>query len=236
MSERTLSDLLFDRRRLLLLLAGAGLSGCAAPASRLPAWPEGVPVPAGSLPDRVSADRLVDAGRAGTSPSGGADADGPGMRVPIDPRIAAGQILIDQQRFRLYHVESAGVARLYPIAVGRAGLIFHGEAVVGHKAEWPAWRPTGEMIARNPEYARFADGLPGGPGNPLGARALYLYRDGKDTFVRIHGTNQPGSIGQAVSSGCIRMRNEDIVELFRKIPLGTSVRAIEGDPEPAGPE
>ncbi|MBA3911215.1 MAG: hypothetical protein C0524_15420, partial [Rhodobacter sp.] len=95
------------------------------------------------------------------------------------------------------------------------------------KAEWPSWRPTNDMIRRNPErYAQFAGGVPGGPRNPLGARALYLYKDGIDTYYRIHGTTEPWSIGKSVSNGCIRMLNEHVIQLYEQVPVGTPVTVL----------
>ena len=103
----------------------------------------------------------------------------------------------------------------------------NGTATIGRKAEWPGWTPTQNMIRREPErYGPWAGGMEGGPRNPLGARALYLYRDGRDTYYRLHGTNEPWTIGQAVSSGCIRMRNEDVVDLYERVKLGTKVVVI----------
>ena len=108
--------------------------------------------------------------------------------------------------------------------VGRAGLAWKGTAKVGRKAKWPRWTPTKNMIRRQPrKYARYAGGVPGGPSNPLGARALYLYRNGRDTMYRIHGTNQPRSIGRAVSNGCIRMLNAHVKDLYRRVPVGARV-------------
>jgi lipoprotein-anchoring transpeptidase ErfK/SrfK len=140
------------------------------------------------------------------------------------PDFPAGVIIVDPKNRFLYFVEAPFVARRYGVGVGRKGLAFKGSAIVGQKAEWPSWRPTEEMIKRSPEkYARFAEGMPGGPDNPLGARALYLHRDGRDTFYRIHGTNEPHSIGRAVSNGCIRMLNEHIAELYDRVDVGTPV-------------
>ena len=110
------------------------------------------------------------------------------------------------------------------IGVGKAGLAFKGTANVGRKAEWPRWQPTANMIAHSPKkYARFAKGMPGGPKNPLGARALYLYRNNRDTFYRIHGTTEPSSIGKSVSNGCIRMINDHVIDLFERVPVGATV-------------
>src|SRR5262249_4063387 len=111
----------------------------------------------------------------------------------------------------------------YGVGVGRAGMSMRGTAYVARKAKWPTWAPTESMIRREPRYARYAGGMPGGPNNPLGARALYLYRGSTDTMYRIHGTNQPRSTGQAMSSGCIRMLNDHVEQLYEKAAVGTLV-------------
>lgn len=136
----------------------------------------------------------------------------------------AGTIVVDPPNHYLYFVERTGWARRYGVGVGRAGLAFRGSAVIRRKAEWPSWRPTDNMIRREPEkYARYANGVPGGPNNPLGSRALYLYKGNRDTYYRIHGTTQPWSIGQSVSNGCIRMLNAHVEDLYERVPLGTPV-------------
>ena len=137
---------------------------------------------------------------------------------------APGTIVVDPRQRFLYLIESRRTARRYGVGVGRAGLAFQGSGTIARKAKWPRWTPTRNMIRREPEkYARYADGLAGGPNNPLGARALYLYRNGRDTYYRIHGTNQPRSIGRAVSSGCIRMLNAHVADLYNRVPIGTRV-------------
>ena len=126
--------------------------------------------------------------------------------------------------FHLYFVTAPGEAIEYHVAVGAEGRNFRGDATIKRKAEWPSWTPTKAMIRREPEtYAKFADGMTGGPDNPLGARAMYLYRGGRDTYYRIHGTPQPWTIGTAVSSGCIRLLNEDVIDLYSRVPMGTKV-------------
>jgi lipoprotein-anchoring transpeptidase ErfK/SrfK len=135
-----------------------------------------------------------------------------------------GTLVIDPANKFLYLVEDEQSARRYGVGVGRAGLTFKGSALVGRKAKWPSWRPTKNMIRRDPRrYARYSRGVPGGLRNPLGARALYLYRDGRDTYYRIHGTNDPTSIGQSRSAGCIRMLNEHVSDLYTRVPVGTPV-------------
>lgn len=137
---------------------------------------------------------------------------------------APGTIVVDPHAKFLYLVGEAGTATRYPIAVGREGKGFRGSAVVGDTRMWPGWTPTANMIRREPEvYAAFAGGIPGGLKSPLGARALYLYRNGKDTRFRIHGTNDLESIGNAGSAGCIRLFNHDIIDLYNRAGPGTRV-------------
>lgn len=146
-------------------------------------------------------------------------------RVKVRPELPVGSIIVVSDKFFLYHIVEPGVAMRYGVAVGKAELKFRGTAVVGRKVEWPSWKPTPEMVERNPEaYAQYAEtGMPGGPRNPLGARAIYLYQNGRDTAIRIHGTTAPGSIGSAVSNGCLRMVNDHVIQLFEQVPVGTPV-------------
>jgi len=134
-----------------------------------------------------------------------------------------GTLVVNTRERYLYHVLPGGRADRYGVGVGKQGMAWRGSAYVGRKAEWPGWTPTQSMIAREPRYARWAGGMRPGLQNPLGARALYLYRNGRDTMYRIHGTNEPGSVGRFVSSGCIRMINHDVIELFNQVPVGTRV-------------
>ncbi|RWE09756.1 MAG: L,D-transpeptidase [Mesorhizobium sp.] len=138
-----------------------------------------------------------------------------------------GTIVIDTSARRLYLVESSWTARRYAIAVGRDGLQFKGTVAVGDKQEWPRWIPTLEMQKREPKnYGRYKDGMPGGGENPLGARAIYLYDGKKDTHLRIHGTIAPQSIGTSASNGCFRMINEHVMDLYRRVKVGTKVVII----------
>ena len=145
-------------------------------------------------------------------------------RVRVKTNFPAGELHVVTGRHFLYWTLGDGEALRYGVAVGAAGLNFRGTAEVARKVEWPSWTPTPEMIAREPEkYEKHAGGMEGGPNNPLGARALYLYRNGRDTAYRIHGTPQPWSIGRSVSSGCIRMVNEHVIDLYERVPMGTKV-------------
>lgn len=138
---------------------------------------------------------------------------------------APGTIVVDTFARRLYYVMEGGRAVRYAIAVGREGLSFRGSGSIQRKEEWPSWQPTANMIRTRPDlYGQYAAGLPGGLENPLGARALYLYRGGRDTYFRIHGTVQNSSIGQATSAGCIRLFNQDAIDLYNRIELGTLVK------------
>jgi len=131
-----------------------------------------------------------------------------------------GTILVDTDGRYLYYVMPGGKAIRYGVAVGEEAMAWSGVASVGRMSEWPDWIPTPEIQARLGPYP---SRVPGGPANPLGARALYLYEGGKDTLYRIHGTNQPEYIGQAISSGCIRMTNEDVIDLYRRVKPGATV-------------
>ncbi|ESR27406.1 hypothetical protein N177_0100 [Lutibaculum baratangense AMV1] len=152
----------------------------------------------------------------------------------LDPRFARrqvdyagkekpGTIVVDTSERYLYFVEPGGKATRYGIGVGREGAAWAGTAYVGRKEEWPRWTPTANMIARDSRLLQYAGGVEGGEHNPLGARALYLYRGGRDTMYRLHGTNAPWSIGQASSSGCIRLLNEDVMHLYERVPMGSRV-------------
>ncbi len=134
-----------------------------------------------------------------------------------------GTIVVDPEMRLLFQVLGNGSAVRYGVGVGRAGFAWSGEAIVGMKRRWPRWLPPIEMTQRDIKAAVWLNGMPGGPDNPLGARALYLHTDGVDTLYRIHGTNEPQSIGKAMSSGCIRMLNQDVAELFDQVPVGARV-------------
>lgn len=140
-----------------------------------------------------------------------------------------GSIVVNVPQRRLYLVEEGGRAIRYGVGVGRSeALNFRGSAVIGRKEKWPRWTPTASMISAIPRYRAYAGGMAGGPDNPLGPRALYLYRDGHDTYFRLHGTIEPETIGTAVSSGCIRLFNQDILDLYERVPVGTHVTVVQG--------
>jgi lipoprotein-anchoring transpeptidase ErfK/SrfK len=136
--------------------------------------------------------------------------------VSLDTREAPGTVIIDTGNTALYYVLGAGRAIRYGVGVGREGFTWSGVQTISRKAEWPDWHPPTQMIARQPYLPRF---MAGGPGNPLGARAMYL---GTSEY-RIHGTNDPSTIGKFVSSGCIRLTNEDVSDLFSRVDIGTKV-------------
>jgi lipoprotein-anchoring transpeptidase ErfK/SrfK len=149
--------------------------------------------------------------------------------VAYATREAPGTIVIDPVNRYLYHVEDGGRATRYGVGVGREGFAWSGEATIKNKQEWPDWYPPKEMIERRPELKseltqlQSGIGMHGGPSNPLGARAMYLWQGDKDTLFRIHGTNEPWTIGQNKSSGCIRMVNQDVIDLYQKVQPGAKV-------------
>lgn len=135
-----------------------------------------------------------------------------------------GSIVVDSDNHYLYYVLENGKAIRYGITVGEEALAFSGVAKVGNKQEWPRWTPTADIHKR---ISGLPASVPGGPDNPLGARAMYLYQGNKDTLFRIHGTNQPEYIGASISSGCIRMTNEDVIDLYERVKLGTLVVVLQ---------
>lgn len=147
------------------------------------------------------------------------------QRVAYNGPDAPGTIVVDPYARFLYHVLEGGEAMRFGIAVGQAGKNFQGTATINRKHAWPSWTPTANMVRTQPElYGPLKGGLKGGVDNPLGSRALYLYKGGRDTMYRIHGTMDPSSVGKATSAGCIRLFNQDIMDLFDEIPNGTRVK------------
>ena len=128
-----------------------------------------------------------------------------------------GTIVVDVSEHFLYLVRDGGKAIRYGVSLGKAGFGWTGSAVVQARKKWPVWTPPPEMIQRRPELAKYKDGMPPGPQSPLGARALYLFRDGKDTMYRLHGTPEWDSIGKNASSGCVRFMNQDIIDLYSRV-------------------
>ena len=144
--------------------------------------------------------------------------------VDFETAEPVGTIVVDTEKRYLYHVLGQGRAMRYGVGVGDDGKTWTGRATIRRKLEWPVWRPTPEHIAKYPKLEKFrVDGMPGGPGNPMGARALYLYQGKVDTLYRIHGTTKPQGVGKRVTSGCLRMLNVDIVYLYDRVEIGTEV-------------
>ena len=218
----SMTDLSKPTRRLVGLMIALAAAGCTTIAQQpVPATPtlqfsaldlrrygevggEPFPVPAVSLEDLQPRNlrQLVD--------------------YPTAPQ--PGTLIVDPANRYLFLVHEHGKALRYGVGVGREGLEFTGSATVERKAQWPRWTPTQDMIKREPTRdAKWAGGMKGGDANPLGARALYLFKDGRDTLYRIHGTNEPDTIGEAVSSGCIRMMSQDVIDLYNRIPRGSKV-------------
>ena len=216
--------------KFLVLLSGlAGLGGCAGGVSG------GL---VASVPNIDSATAALYAAQPGeTYPLPAIDlrtVDPSMLRQIVAYRTTApvGSIVVDTAARHLYLVQTNGKALRYGVGVGKEGLAFRGDAVIARKAEWPHWTPTPAMIKREPKrYGPYAGGLDGGLENPLGARALYLYRGDTDTHFRIHGTTEPETIGHAVSSGCIRMMDQDVIDLYRRVPTATHVRVLQGGGE-----
>lgn len=221
---------LFDRRTLLIGAAAALTTGCMTPgtasrgsgistAAYAPTEPRapnaGFRQMYAAIPDERFPVPAVDVTRVETRLLR--------QEVDIDTSESPGTVIVDPGARYLYHVLGNGRAMRYGVGVGRQGFGWNGRATIQRKARWPTWTPPSSMIAREPRLARYASGMEPGLDNPLGARALYLYQNGRDTLYRIHGTNEPWSIGHAMSSGCIRLFNQDIIHLHDQVSLGSPV-------------
>ncbi|MEB8386851.1 L,D-transpeptidase [Rhodobacteraceae bacterium KMM 6894] len=143
-------------------------------------------------------------------------------RVEARAGLAPGNIHVDAVARYLYFIESPGVAQRYGVAIARGKLYEPGTYTIRRKAKWPKWTPTAAMMKRDPKYVQFEDGVPGGPTNPLGARAFYLYVGNRDTYLRIHGTPSPKSIGGRASSGCVRMAMPHVIGLYDLVKPGAT--------------
>jgi lipoprotein-anchoring transpeptidase ErfK/SrfK len=204
-----------SRRAFLLALAATPLAGCAsAPPPAPVVYAENDPRAwyVGSIPDDPHEIPIVDPNRIKPEH----------VRQVVDyagPE-RPGTIVVDIDEKFLYLVQEGGTAIRYGIGVGREGFSWRGVATVGRKAPWPDWRPTANILRRKPDLPLH---MVGGLENPLGARALYLHQNGRDTLFRIHGTNEPWSIGTEGTSGCVRLLNQDIVDLYERVPVGATV-------------
>ena len=238
---------MFDAYRRFLLLGGAAgltmaLAGCKT---------SGQPTPLAARTPNPKAETLSAAERAAASPRYmalyGAVSDKfpvnalkPGVvpeaywRTEVDyvTNEQPGAIIVDPRAHYLYFVMSGGRAMRYGVGVGKQGFSWNGEATIKSKQEWPDWYPPMEMIERDPSIKERVGtlqsgiGVPGGLSNPLGARAMYLWQGNKDTLFRIHGTLEPWTIGKNVSSGCIRMVNQDVIDLYSRVAAGATVKVI----------
>jgi lipoprotein-anchoring transpeptidase ErfK/SrfK len=210
----------FSRNRKLSLRSAPALAFAAALVLAPTLWSTGASAqvmsyasaPSNGFPE----DDVMDAPEAGEDSSSATPERFRRTEVSFNTREASGTIVIDTANTYLYYVLGNGRAMRYGVGVGREGFTWAGTQTVSRKAEWPDWHPPAEMIARQPYLPRF---MAGGPGNPLGARAMYL----GSSIYRIHGTNDASTIGKFVSSGCIRLTNEDVADLFSRVAVGTRV-------------
>jgi lipoprotein-anchoring transpeptidase ErfK/SrfK len=201
-----------------------GLPGVALPQDR--AAPEIMRVPPKAKRALPVAKAMKKAGKKSTKPFVTDPMYEP-QEIDFYTLFSPGTIIVNSSQKLLYLVQPGNRARRYGVAIGREGLGWKGVAKIKGKVEWPSWKPTPEMLKRSPEkYLRYKDGMDGGPGNPLGARAMYLYQGKRDTQIRIHGTTQPWTIGQAASNGCFRMVNEHIIDLYDRVKYGAPVIVI----------
>ena len=203
------------RRLLIAALLSASLAACQSvrqPPQSAAAAADDSGWYIGSMPDKPFDVPLVDRSRM--------DAKYARQTVAYNGPEKPGSIVVDIDERMLYLVQPDGRAIRYGVGVGKQGFSWRGVASVGRKGVWPAWSPTSTMVSLKPDLPRYREA---GLDNPLGARALYLHQNGRDILFRIHGTNEPWSIGEQVSSGCVRMLNEDVVDLYERVPVGATV-------------
>lgn len=214
----------FDRRSVLAGFSSLLLSGCATQAdfSRSLDTPDPVPPMYAAVPDEPFPIPAVDT-RLVPRRFWRQMVDDPTGEAP-------GTVVVDTPNRYLYLVREGGKALRYGVGVGREGFSWAGEARIAWKRKWPTWTPPATMIARQPELEKHRYGMAPGLDNPLGARALYIFEGKRDTLYRLHGTNEPQSIGKAVSSGCIRLLNQDVIDLYDRVPNSTRIVVI---PDPA---
>ncbi|NKB52267.1 MAG: L,D-transpeptidase family protein [Rhizobiaceae bacterium] len=218
-------------RRLFLLSSGSitllTLAGCARPKSRRDthalklAGQAKRPTPYGAFPNEAFPIAAIPRGRL--------ERKFQRQRVRYVTDEKPGTVIVDTGNFYLYHVERKGWAMRYGVGLGRAGFAWSGRARIAWKRKWPTWTPPEEMIARQPELVKWGvayGGMPPGLDNPLGARALYIFQGNKDTLYRLHGTPEVSSIGRAVSSGCVRLTNHDIIDLYARVRSGSPIVVI----------
>jgi lipoprotein-anchoring transpeptidase ErfK/SrfK len=240
MSERFTLRGGMSRRAALLGLGSLALSGCVVGGREVALDQEAMQdlMPTGTVRPKISVDPYVQNPKAMYA----SIADG-GFTLPavpfqkIDPKWRRqvvvdptgekpGTIVVNTAERFLYLVQEGGDAIRYGVGIGKAGFEWQGRAVINHGKEWPVWTPPKEMIARKPEVAKWANGQPGGLDNALGARAMYIYKDGRDTGYRVHGSPEWWTIGQAMSSGCVRMINQDVIDLYRRVSKGSPIVVV----------
>lgn len=148
------------------------------------------------------------------------------QRVDYPTAEEPGTVIVDTANYYLYHVEEGGTAMRYGAGLGRAGFEWSGRGHIAYKREWPVWTPPADMIERQPELEKWRHGQPPGLDNPLGARALYIHQGNRDTLYRIHGTGETWTIGKAVSSGCVRLLHQDVIDLAGRVRSGSAIIVV----------
>ncbi len=222
-----------SRRAFLIGASAVALSGCVSTAQQAaPAKVAAAPAPVRAVPPMYEAMPYEQFPLPAVNV---AKVDPKFWRQEVDYPTSekVGTVIVDTPNKYLYHVRSNGRAMRYGIGVGRDGFSWAGRAIIAYKRQWPRWTPPDEMVARQPAlqpYSIANGGMPPGLKNPLGARALYIHKDGRDTIYRLHGSSEEWSIGKAVSSGCIRLLNQDVIDLYNNVRDGSTIVVI---PDPS---
>lgn len=220
MSDQYLFSGRLNRRSFLGASAAGAASVALAACTTMDAAPPPVTTPAEPAfdsPEMMYAARTDDGYQLPEIPISKIDPKFLRQIVPDPTGEKPGTIVVDTSQHFLYLVREGGRAVRYGVSLGKAGFEWTGSAVIQWKKKWPTWTPPSDMVKRDPKLAKYAEGMPPGPTNPLGARALYLFRDGNDTMYRLHGTPAWDSIGKNASSGCVRFMNQDIIDLYSRV-------------------
>ncbi|MEO9902780.1 MULTISPECIES: L,D-transpeptidase [Alphaproteobacteria] len=219
------------RRTFCLTASAAALAGCSSYTRQSPRLPEAQPPARRRIaPEYLQMYRAMPEERFPIPAVDLTKVDPLYYRQYVDYRseYPAGTIIVDTPNRFLYLTMENNKAMRYGVGIGRAGFAWGGKARIAYKREWPTWTPPAEMIEREPELEKYRKGMAPALDNPLGARALYIFEGNRDTLYRLHGTSEAYSIGKAVSSGCVRLMHQDVIDLYNRVPNGTNIVVLQG--------
>ena len=217
------------RRSFLIGAGSSALAGCTTTARQPAPYPQSSPAPQQIAPEYLQMYGAMPYEKFPIPPVNLSKIDPRYYRQVVDypSHESTGTLIVDTPNRFLYLTMEGGRALRYGVGIGRDGFAWGGRARIAYKRQWPTWTPPAEMIDRQPELEKYRHGMPPGLDNPLGARALYIFEGNHDTLYRLHGTAEDWSIGRAVSSGCVRLLNQDIIDLYSRVPNNTKIVVLQ---------